>query len=436
MAARIVALVNRYDNLCNPHLLARALTPHESLSLLFAQGRSKFDTSILGAFIKMMGVYPPGSTVQLTDDRYALGRRRQLVAAAEAERARPRPGDAARRGAGARPREAPAGLGIRRSIQRAAAAADGARLPGAERARRLLLRAFAGAEESTERRMNNPLPVDPFSVAEAARRTWPALIESMLEAVCLVEPEGLRIVAANGAAGRLLGVAAGRAGRPRHARDRGDARGRVVLAARSATRAAAAQHRLRLVRHPRRRRGGAGGAPGQPDRAGAGQRALRRRPARPQRADARSSDAVAVGTAELAATLESVADGVLVVDLAGHISHFNRRFAALWELPDEMLLLRADDEIFDWMRQQRRRPGGVHAPAGRDRRRRRCCEATDTLPLRSGAVLERMTAAAAAAAGGRSAACSPSGSSPPTRPERDPGAGAGLPAAIAIGRPR
>jgi len=72
MAARIVALVNRYDNLCNPRLPARALTPHEALSLLFAQGRSKFDTSILGAFIKMMGVYPPGSTVQLTDDRYAL----------------------------------------------------------------------------------------------------------------------------------------------------------------------------------------------------------------------------------------------------------------------------------------------------------------------------------------------------------------------------
>ena len=37
-AARIVALVNRYDNLCNPPLPARALTPHEALSLLFAQG--------------------------------------------------------------------------------------------------------------------------------------------------------------------------------------------------------------------------------------------------------------------------------------------------------------------------------------------------------------------------------------------------------------
>ncbi|MDP9045825.1 MAG: HDIG domain-containing protein, partial [Pseudomonadota bacterium] len=71
-AARIVALVNRYDNLCNPHLAAQALTPHESLSLLFAQGKTKFDTAILGAFIRMMGVYPAGSTVQLTDDRFAL----------------------------------------------------------------------------------------------------------------------------------------------------------------------------------------------------------------------------------------------------------------------------------------------------------------------------------------------------------------------------
>jgi putative nucleotidyltransferase with HDIG domain len=70
--ARIVALVNRYDNLCNPNITAKAMTPHESLSMLFAQSKSKFDTAILGAFIKMMGVYPPGSTVQLTDDRYAL----------------------------------------------------------------------------------------------------------------------------------------------------------------------------------------------------------------------------------------------------------------------------------------------------------------------------------------------------------------------------
>jgi len=71
-AARIVSLVNRYDNLCNPAQLSRALTPHEALSMLFAQSRSKYDATILNAFIRMMGVYPAGSVVQLTDDRYAM----------------------------------------------------------------------------------------------------------------------------------------------------------------------------------------------------------------------------------------------------------------------------------------------------------------------------------------------------------------------------
>ena len=72
VAARIVALVDRYDYLCNPASPAKALTPHEALAQLFSQGKSQFDTAIMAAFIKMMGVYPPGSAVQLTDDRYAL----------------------------------------------------------------------------------------------------------------------------------------------------------------------------------------------------------------------------------------------------------------------------------------------------------------------------------------------------------------------------
>jgi putative nucleotidyltransferase with HDIG domain len=72
LAARIVSLVDRYDNLCNPYFLAKAMTPHEALSLLFAQGKTQYDTTILSGFIKMMGVYPPGSTVQLTDDRHAI----------------------------------------------------------------------------------------------------------------------------------------------------------------------------------------------------------------------------------------------------------------------------------------------------------------------------------------------------------------------------
>jgi HD-GYP domain-containing protein (c-di-GMP phosphodiesterase class II) len=72
MGARVVALVDRYDNLCNPLSRSLALTPHEAVSVLFAQGRTRFDGAVLNAFIRLMGVYPAGSLVQLTDDRFAL----------------------------------------------------------------------------------------------------------------------------------------------------------------------------------------------------------------------------------------------------------------------------------------------------------------------------------------------------------------------------
>lgn len=72
VASRIVSLVNRYDNLCNPANPVQALTPHEALSMLFVQMKSRFDKAILALFIRMMGVYPPGSSVQLTDGRYAI----------------------------------------------------------------------------------------------------------------------------------------------------------------------------------------------------------------------------------------------------------------------------------------------------------------------------------------------------------------------------
>ncbi|MFN3376493.1 MAG: HD-GYP domain-containing protein [Burkholderiaceae bacterium] len=71
-SSQILSLVNRYDRMCNPLPGVDALTPHEVLSVLFAQHKSKFDSVVLGAFIRMMGVYPPGSVVQLVNDRYAI----------------------------------------------------------------------------------------------------------------------------------------------------------------------------------------------------------------------------------------------------------------------------------------------------------------------------------------------------------------------------
>jgi HD-GYP domain-containing protein (c-di-GMP phosphodiesterase class II) len=72
VSSRVVALVNRYDNLCHPAQAGRAMTPHEALSVLFSQGQKRYDPAILNTFVRMMGVYPPGSVVQLTDDRWAV----------------------------------------------------------------------------------------------------------------------------------------------------------------------------------------------------------------------------------------------------------------------------------------------------------------------------------------------------------------------------
>ncbi len=72
LGARVVAIVNRYDNLCNPQARGIPLTPHEAVSVLFAQGRNRFDAAVLNSFIRMMGVYPAGSLVQLTDERFAM----------------------------------------------------------------------------------------------------------------------------------------------------------------------------------------------------------------------------------------------------------------------------------------------------------------------------------------------------------------------------
>lgn len=65
--ARIVVIANHYDELCNPLNIADALTPHEALSLMFAKLRSKFDPKLLQVFIRCLGVYPPGTIVQLSN---------------------------------------------------------------------------------------------------------------------------------------------------------------------------------------------------------------------------------------------------------------------------------------------------------------------------------------------------------------------------------
>lgn len=69
---RIVSLVNRYDNLCNPGNPTLAVTPHEALAQIYAQRKTDFDLKVLNIFVRLMGVYPPGSIVELSDGRFAM----------------------------------------------------------------------------------------------------------------------------------------------------------------------------------------------------------------------------------------------------------------------------------------------------------------------------------------------------------------------------
>ena len=70
--ARVVSVVNFYDNLCNPADISKALTPHEALSYMFAHCRAKFDLRALQTLIRSLGVHPPGSIVQLSNENFAV----------------------------------------------------------------------------------------------------------------------------------------------------------------------------------------------------------------------------------------------------------------------------------------------------------------------------------------------------------------------------
>lgn len=70
--ARIVAIANRYDNLCNPLNPKNASTPSEAVAHMFKNEQSAHDPEILNAFVKALGVYPPGTFVTLSDGSYGL----------------------------------------------------------------------------------------------------------------------------------------------------------------------------------------------------------------------------------------------------------------------------------------------------------------------------------------------------------------------------
>ena len=93
---------------------------------------------------------------------------------------------------------------------------------------------------------------------------------------------------------------------------------------------------------------------------------------------------------ELRATLESTGDGILVSDLKGGIRNYNRRFAELWDVPENLLITRDDRALYDHL------TNSVMDPAQYAKRLLQIAdlpllEGTDLMLLRSGRLLERVT---------------------------------------------
>lgn len=72
LLSKIVAVVNYYDNLCNPFDVQRAFTPHEALSIMYGQQRAGFDAKVMASFVRSVGIYPPGTVVVLSNGTIGL----------------------------------------------------------------------------------------------------------------------------------------------------------------------------------------------------------------------------------------------------------------------------------------------------------------------------------------------------------------------------
>ncbi|WP_419785566.1 HD-GYP domain-containing protein [Pseudodesulfovibrio sp.] len=65
--ARIVAITDIYDNHTNRLAPEQSLTPYLALSYMFGQQKHLFDMELLTLFIRCLGVYPPGTVVELSN---------------------------------------------------------------------------------------------------------------------------------------------------------------------------------------------------------------------------------------------------------------------------------------------------------------------------------------------------------------------------------
>ncbi|UBO72596.1 HD-GYP domain-containing protein [Aeromonas rivuli] len=70
--ARLIGLVDYFDELLHPRGTSQPVAPNQAISQLYKLSQKKFEQPLVKLLIKLLGVYPPGSLVQLSDGVLAL----------------------------------------------------------------------------------------------------------------------------------------------------------------------------------------------------------------------------------------------------------------------------------------------------------------------------------------------------------------------------
>jgi diguanylate cyclase (GGDEF)-like protein/PAS domain S-box-containing protein len=216
---------------------------------------------------------------------------------------------------------------------------------------------------------------------------WSALLEGSLDAIWLVEPKTLRIVAANAEAAKLVGMevaemvglsAISLAASPEDMYFWEDVAAGLVHSI----------HSNAMVR----------GADG--DAIPVERKVSRVWPSaqspvywvalRDLRGERQTEEALESKVAEMAATLESTCDGILVTDLTGRVRNYNQRFGQLWSLPPDLVTSSNQQAVLDFLQSQVLDPDR-YAEAQELLARDETASRTDVLLLRNGRTLERVT---------------------------------------------
>ncbi|GLK88494.1 HD-GYP domain-containing protein [Pseudomonas turukhanskensis] len=71
-SAKIIAVVDAYDAINSDRIYSKGKSSLEALRILFDAAGSHFDEDIVGTFIHLMGIYPPGEIVELNNDEVGI----------------------------------------------------------------------------------------------------------------------------------------------------------------------------------------------------------------------------------------------------------------------------------------------------------------------------------------------------------------------------